>query len=235
MKTTISMDEFLKEEEINKDIMKNVISECSKYNNELESFLETHSWRHVPSYALREFLKLYQASNINLKTGKIIKPSSLIQYIPIIIFENINIGVDISSHVIEEDIDFDIIIQEKDENNNLIDVSYYGSRLRPGIDFEFYARDDYYSFFDEVAFLQMKLIDPATKKIEILVSLGTNALAIKDSIDGLLVSILNENEVLEDIDLTKEINEKSEVMAFQLLWDINDWRIISGPIRKDDK
>ena len=74
----------------------------------------------------------------------------------------------------------------------------------------------------------MKLIDPATKKIEILVSLGTNALAIKDSIDGLLVSILNENEVLEDIDLTKEINEKSEVMAFQLLWDINDWRIISS-------
>ena len=37
-----------------------------------------------------------------------------------------------------------------------------------------------------------------------------------------------ENEVLEDIDLTKEINEKSEVMAFQLLWDINDWRIISS-------
>ena len=56
MKTAISMDEFLKEEEINKDIKKNVISECSKYNNELESFLETHSWRHVPSYALREFL-----------------------------------------------------------------------------------------------------------------------------------------------------------------------------------
>lgn len=88
MKTAISMNEFLKEEEINKDIMKNVISECSKYNNELESFLETHSWRHVPSYALREFLKLYQASNINLKTGKIIKPSSLIQYIPITIFEH---------------------------------------------------------------------------------------------------------------------------------------------------
>ena len=74
------------------------------------------------------------------------------------------------------------------------------------------------------------------KKIEILVSLGgTNALAVKDSIDKLLVSILNESEVLEDIDLTKEINEKSEVMAFQLLWDINDWRIVSGPIRKDGK
>ena len=83
MKTTISMDEFLKEEEINKDIMKNIISECSKYNDELKVFLETHSWRNVPAYALREFLKLYQASNINLKTGKIIKPSSLIQNIPL--------------------------------------------------------------------------------------------------------------------------------------------------------
>lgn len=71
----MTFNDFLKEEELNRDSLCNILMECANHNCELSKALAKAEVQKIPITILKQFIQAYQDSSVNLKTGKIISPA----------------------------------------------------------------------------------------------------------------------------------------------------------------
>lgn len=79
----MTFNDFLKEEELNKDSLCNILMECANHNCELSKALSKAEVQKIPITILKQFIQAYQDSSVNLKTGKIISPAINLKIIKI--------------------------------------------------------------------------------------------------------------------------------------------------------
>ena len=85
----MTFEKFLKVHEINKDALSKILEECAKYNKSLNYFLQNNSYTKVPAHTARKFIKSYEMSTINIRTGDIITPAQNLSSIKVKHFNKI--------------------------------------------------------------------------------------------------------------------------------------------------
>ena len=79
----MTFNDFLIQEELSRETLCAILSECSNYNCELSRALTKAEVQKIPINILKKFIDAYQNSSVNLKTGKIISPEESLSKIKI--------------------------------------------------------------------------------------------------------------------------------------------------------
>ena len=85
----MTFEKFLKIHEINLPTLSKILEECAKYNKSLKYFLQNNSYTKVPAHTARKFIKSYEMSTINIRTGDIVIPAQNLSSIKVKHFNKI--------------------------------------------------------------------------------------------------------------------------------------------------
>ena len=218
--TCNNLSEFLKNEELTLEVLEKILNECSRFNSALLRFIRVRGWKELPANAIRAFLKTYQDSQVNMKTGEIMYPVPEMFKIPIIILNNITVGATVLTF---SDVDYDIVVEEKDIDDENIAFASYEDLYRPGIEFSRISDSDF-SPYSETLEIDLNYVDSYTKRM--IISFNINS-ARENPIKELIIHLEANNETMMSLNLTQQINEHKDLIVFELVWDINEWRIIA--------
>ena len=218
--TCNNLSEFLKNEELTLEVLEKILNECSRFNSALLGFIRSRGWKELPANAIRAFLKTYQDSQVNMKTGEIIYPVPEMFKIPIIILNNITVGASVLTFA---DVEYDIVVEEKDIDDETIAFARYENLYRPGIEFSRIS-NSVFSPYSETLEIDLNHVDSYTKRM--IISFNVNS-ARENPIKELIIRLEANNETMMSLNLTQQINEHKDLIVFELVWDINEWRIIA--------
>ena len=218
--TCNNLSEFLRKEELTLEVLEKILNECSRFNSALLGFIRAKGWKELPANAIRAFLKTYQDSQVNMKTGELIYPVPEMFKIPIIILNNITVGATVLTFA---DVNYDIVVEEKDIDDETIAFASYEDLYRPGIEFSRISDSDF-SPYSETLEIDLNHVDPYTKRM--IISFNVNS-ARENPIKELIIHLESNNETMMSLNLTQQINEHKNLIVFELIWDINEWRIIA--------
>ena len=94
--------EYLEQEKISLDLARLIIYQSSEHNENIEDFLENNSWYNLPLATFQQIMEEYDASQINLRTGEIIKPTYKLKNLSLKeILKNISFNIIAKSEVNE--------------------------------------------------------------------------------------------------------------------------------------
>lgn len=216
MKIYNNLEEFLEENEINDYTAEKIFTECSKFNPELANFLKDKHWKEIPLWFAISFIQHYQASEVNMITGKIIKPIESLATIPLVSFDYIRLKLKVYGDI-ECIFPPEIIIYELDEDDEINFVSTGSEMSSEYIQFEY---DDEDEDFVENAYIDLNSIYPETEKMEIKVACSEEN---NFGIDKITLSVyINEYQVHE-FDLTDEVLDEEGIYLLSLIWNVNSW------------
>lgn len=218
--TCNNLCEFLRKEELTLEVLEKILNECSRFNSALLGFIRARGWKELPANAVRAFLKAYQDSQVNMKTGEIMYPVSEMFRIPIIILNNITVGASVLTFA---DVEYDIVVEEKDIDDETIAFASYEDLYRPGIEFSRIS-DSVFSPYSETLEIDLNHIDPYTKRMIISFNVKSSR---ENPIKELIIHLEANNETMMSLNLTQQINEHKNLIVFELIWDINEWRIVA--------
>ena len=224
------MKKFLDENEINEDILQKILQECSKFNNRLKSFLEKDSWHQVPAFFLRKFIELYEQSEVNLRTGEIVKAHPDIEKIEVKKYDEIQVEIKALLKDPAKGIYNIFLISEKSGGGKEV---YQHGNLPEGITLSF-TKGLYGTYFSTLTINNNRLIHGYEDKYTVYI-LEYNHLKKKDTenFDSLWVKVKYDDMAIDTFNITDTLNKSHGIIAFDIFLDVNSWNI--RPVMKEEK
>ena len=224
------MKKFLDENEINEDILQKILQECSKFNSRLKSFLEKDSWHQVPAFFLRKFIELYEQSEVNLRTGEIIRAHSDIEKIEVKKYDEIQVEIKALLKDPAKGIYNIFLISEKAGGGKEV---YQHGNLPEGITLSF-TKGLYGTYFSTLTINNNRLVHGYENKYTVYI-LEYNHLKKKDTenFDSLWAKVKYDDMAVDAFNITDTLNKSHGIIAFEIFWDVNSWNI--RPVMKEEK
>lgn len=222
--------DFLEEQEVNRDTTAKIITECSRFNEKLKEFLRYQLWDKIPATTIEKLINCYQRSKVNLRTGEIIEPDSLIPLITFNYKENVSIGIKYALMPINSTAKADlyaILISDAGyhvKTISFMENSYNGIKLNPEEEYKMriLSSETHYSQFMDINFSEL---DTDINQI-IFCSYLYNPWKYTNPYEHFTFNYIDdENEELIGINCTKEMNEAKNIIGFSLKKVINDWEL----------
>ena len=217
------LENFLKEKEINKKAIQLILKECSKYNRSLAFFLTFHEWHEVPAHILGQFIKAYEQSEVNLKTGKIISPSSRIENIQVEKPKTVTLAVDALFKNEKREGDYEIYFISRNKDNERTAIC-----RREYTDESAVTYDDSKIDYDLKANINLEdLNHETTKRITAYVIVKQYYKYKREDYlyDKFQIELLYDEKLIKSMDMTDVMNKTHGVFALDLRWYENDWII----------
>lgn len=216
--------DYLEQEKISLDLARLIIYQTSEHNYHIEDFLENNNWYNLPLTIFQQIMEEYDASQINLKTGEIIKPSYKLKNIAIKeILKNISFSIIAKSEINEFSLSTAIVLARTSDDTEVETADKNQPEVQ-GVkieDIETFINYEPKYIMSQDTNIYLDKINSEADQIYIIVFKGDK----KIKYDNVKAIIKNNDIKLHTLDVTKEMNAHSGVECFRLDLNKKDWAI----------
>ena len=216
--------EYLEQEKISLDLARLIIYQSSEHNENIEDFLENNNWYNLPLATFQQIMEEYDASQINLRTGEIIKPTYKLKNLSLReILKNISFNIIAKSEVNEFSLSTAIVLARTSDDSEVETADKNQPEIQ-GVkieDIEIFINHEAKYVMSQESNIHLDKIDSEADQIYIIVFKGDK----KIKYDNVKAIIKNNDIKLHTLDVTEEMNAHSGAECFRLDLNKKDWVI----------